>query len=511
MAKAQGFPTRRPAPELIGAGFAYESDGAAALHDGLNLADLAHVLDLLDRGIIPRPAAVALLRVVLDAASLEAIGYDPRDGEPYNSRERAFAARIGPAAGWLHAGRPRREATRLAFRLHLRRRTAHVVLAAAHLATVLARRADDYRDTLFPDQTYLQQAQPSSVGHYLLSFAYPMIRDGRRLLGVIDWLNGSPAGAGCVNGTRLQRDRNAMATRLGFDSVIVNTRDAMWQVDGLVQLVSTLASVALTQSSLAEDLEIWASSEFDYVDLADEYTRASVLMPQKRNPYSLSMIRGTTGVLIGHVTGMLAVQKSPSARSDNLIFAYGEIPGALEHARRITELTAGVVGSLTVNEARLREELATGFSQSTDVAEQVMLSCAVDYRTAYQIVGAAVRRLSAERRSASHLTPMLLDEVAIEQLGRPLAMDAATLADALDPRAIVATRVATGGAAPEPMSAMLSEVAAEADALAAAGRARLDTMNQAERRLVADARRVIEEVVDGSGAEPPGAAGGGPT
>jgi argininosuccinate lyase len=492
MTGTRAFPSPTPAPELIGAGFDYESRGAATLHDGLNQADLAHVLDLLDRRIIPHPAAVALLRVVLDA-SMDAIGYDSADGEPYNSRERAFAAQIGSVAGWLHAGRPRREATRLAFRLHLRRRTAQVAAAAAALAGALAERAGEYRDTLFPDQTYLQHAQPSTVGHYLLSFAYPVIRDGRRLLDVFDWLNGSPAGAGCVNGTRLQRDRTAIATRLGFASVVANTRDAMWQVDGLIQLTSSLASLALTQTSLAEDMEIWASSEFDYVELAEEYTRASVLMPQKRNPYSLSMIRGTTGVLIGHVAGMLAVQKSPSARSDNLIFAYGEIPDALEHARRMTELTAGVVATLTMNEARLREALANGFSQSTDVAEQLMVSCGVDYRTAYQIVGAAVRRLAAEGGTAGDLSPMLLDQIALEQLGRPLAIDAATLADALDPSAIVATRVAIGGAAPEPMRAMLAEVAADAAQLAAAAHERLDAADRAEHTLVADARRVIEE------------------
>ena len=492
MFPAQGFPRQAPAPELVGAGFAYESRAAGTLHDGLNLADLAQVLDLLDRGIVPRDAAVALLRVVLDA-SMDAIGYDPRDGEPYNSRERAFAAQIGDAAGWLHAGRPRREATRLAFRLHLRRRTADLVLAAAALASSLAARAADHRDTLFPDQTYLQHAQPSTVGHYLLSFAYPVIRDGRRLLDVFDWLNASPAGAGCVNGTRLQRDRGTVATRLGFDSVIVNTRDAMWQVDGLVQLVSVLASIALTQASLAEDLEIWASSEFDYVDLAEEHTRASVLMPQKRNPYALAMIRGTTGVLIGHVAGMLAVQKSPSARSDNLIFAYGEIPGALEHARRMTDLTAGVVGGLTVNEARLRDALARGFSQATDVAEQLMSSGGIDYRTAYQVVGAAVRHLASEGRGAGDLTRELLDHIAVEQLGRPLGIDGAALAEALDPAAVVATRVAVGGAAPEPMRAMLAEVGDDADALAGAARRRLDAVDRAEQALVAQARRVIDE------------------
>jgi argininosuccinate lyase len=267
----------------------------------------------------------------------------------------------------------------------------------------------------------------------------------------------------------------------------------MWQVDGLVQLASTLASLALTQTSLAEDLEIWASSEFDYAELAEEYTRASVLMPQKRNPYSLAMIRGTTGVLIGHVAGMLAVQKSPSARSDNLIFAYGEIPDALEHARRMTELTAGVVATLTMNEARLREALANGFSQSTDVAEQLMVSCGVDYRSAYQVVGSAVQRLAAQGGTADDLSPMLLDQIAVEQLGRPLAIDAATLADTLDPSSIVATRVAIGGAAAEPMHAMLAEVAVDADELTAAADERLDAVDRAERALVAEARRMVEE------------------
>jgi argininosuccinate lyase len=211
MARSQGFPTQGPAPELVAAGFAYETEGAATLHDGLNLADLAHVLDLLDRGLVPREAAVALLRAVLDADSMDAIGYDPADGEPYNSRERAFAARLGLRAGWLHAGRPRREATRVAFRLHLRRATTRVAAATARLALALADRADEHRATVFPDQTYLQHAQPSTVGHYLLSFAYPVLRDGRRLVDVVGWLNRSPAGAGCVNGTRLQRDRGVAA------------------------------------------------------------------------------------------------------------------------------------------------------------------------------------------------------------------------------------------------------------------------------------------------------------
>ena len=200
-----------------------------------------------------------------------------------------------------------------------------------------------------PDQTYLQQAQPSTFGHYVLSFVYPAIRDAHRLLDEFDGVNRSPGGAGCVNGTRLLDDRTFVAAALGFDDVIEHTRDAMWQIDGLIHVLASAASLLSTQSKLAEDLEIWSSSEFDFVDLDDGYTRSSILMPQKRNPYALSIVRGASGVLIGRLTGFLAVAKSPSARSDNLIFAYGEVPRALDLSIRVTRLMSGVVRTLHVN------------------------------------------------------------------------------------------------------------------------------------------------------------------
>ena len=245
-----------------------------------------------------------------------------------------------------------------------------------------------------PDQTYLQQAQPSTFGHYALSFVYPAVRDARRLLDELDWVNRSPGGAGCVNGTRLLDDRTFIAAALGFDDVIEHTRDAMWQIDGLIHVLATAASLLSTQSKLAEDLEIWSSSEFDFVDLDDGYTRSSILMPQKRNPYSLAIVRGASGVLIGRLTGFLAVAKSPSARSDNLIFAYGEVPRALDLSIRVTRLMSGVVRTLRVNADRMREELDAGYTQATDLCELIVQVCGVDYRSAYVVVGRTVREAS---------------------------------------------------------------------------------------------------------------------
>ena len=488
---AAGPPMGPPAVELIEAGFELENADAPVLHHGMNLADLAHLLDLASAGVIPPEAARQLLALLLEVMQIPArdFPYDPANGEPYNSRERYFVSRVGDVAGWLHAGRPRREAVRVAFRLRLRSDLTDLIEAAAALAAELASRAREHAGTLMADQTYLQHAQPSTFGHYVLSFAFPVLRGGRRLSEALAWTDASPGGAGCVNGTRLRTDRRHVAALLGFRTVAEHTRDAMWQVDGLFDMVSAAAGLVLTQSKLAEDLEIWASQEFDYVTVADGYSRASVLMPQKRNPYALSIVRGAAGILTGRLTGLLAVAKTPSARSDNLIFAYGEVPRALDLALRTTRLTTGVVRTLEVNATRMRAALESGFSQATDLAEYVMQICGIDYRSAYRVVGHAVRQASASGLRGSDIDGALLDASATEVIGRPLGLTGHDLSAALDPWQIVVSRTTLGGAAPDEVTRMAEQVAAQARELADEARRWRETYQAAEDALLAAARR----------------------
>ena len=311
-------------------------------------------------------------------------------------------------------------------------------------------------DTLMPDQTYLQQAQPSTFGHYVLSFVYPALRDAHRLLDEFDDINRSPAGAGCVNGTRLLDDRTFVAAALGFDEVIEHTRDAMWQIDGLIHVLASAASLLSTQSKLAEDLEIWSSSEFDFVDLADAYTRSSILMPQKRNPYSLSIVRGASGVLIGRLTGFLAVAKSPSARSDNLIFAYGEVPRALDLAIRVTRLMTGVMRTLEVNVDQMARGLDDGYTQATDLSEFIVQM--LRRRLPQRIRRGRPNRARGQPARASRvgiITGAMLDEAALAETGHPLGLTSMDLSAALDPRAIIESRTATGGAASTAVESMI--------------------------------------------------------
>jgi argininosuccinate lyase len=491
--RPEGFPRTGPAQELIESGFEIENADAAFLHHGLNLADLAHVLDLARRGIVAPDAERTLLELLLDVVEIapEDFPYDPEFGEPYNSRERYFVSRIGDVAGWLHAGRPRREAARVALRLHLRDQLAELVDEAVRASLEIVDRAEEHAATLLPDQTYLQQAQPSTFGHYLLSFVYPTVRDARRLLDELDGIDTSPGGAGCVNGTRLLDDRAPIAAALGFRSVIPHTRDAMWQVDGLVHILATTASLLSNFSKLAEDLEIFSSSEFDFVDLADAYSRSSILMPQKRNPYALAIVRGASGVLVGRLTGFLAVTKSPSARSDNLIFAYGEVPRALDLGLRITRLMGGVVRTLRVNPDRMREELDRGYTQATDLAEHLVGLVGVDYRTAYVVVGNTVRAAAQAGVPGSQITGQMLDEAALAHTGRSWGLAGTDLTDVLDPRSIVAERRAEGGAAPAALAAMIADLREVLADLGAAAAERTAGFAAAEEALLAQARAVV--------------------
>ncbi len=492
MQRIAGPSQEAPAQELIDAGFAWEIADAPLLHHGLNVADLGHVLDLRARGLVPDDATRDLLTVLLDAYATDPADfpYHAEYGEVYNSRERVFVDRIGRSAGWLHAGRPRREAARVALRLLLRTQVAELIASFARVAATTSAVASEHASTFMPDQTYLQQAQPSTFGHYLLGFVPPALRDSDRLLRALPEVNRSPGGAGCVNGSRLLDDRNRIADLLGFDDVIVHTRDAMWQTDTFIDVLATCVSAVANQAKLSEDLEIWSSQEFNYVDLAGPYTRASVLMPQKRNPYSLSIIRGASGVMIGRLSGFLAVVKSPSARSDNLIFAYGEIPRALDFTRNISALTAAVVETLIVNAERMSSELDRGFSQATDLAEYIMLSAGIDYRTAYLIAGEAVRRASGAGLRGRDITSALLDEAAQEIAGTGLDLDDAELATVLDPRLIVATRTAQGGAAPEEVEAMARDFIAEAECLERAATDELERYRNQERKVVDQAKAV---------------------
>ena len=389
-----------PSPRLVEAGYALELADASFLHRGLCLADLAHVVELDENGVLPEGVASALCRELIDfmTTPVEDFPYDPVYGDAYNSRERELEKRLGRIAGWLPTGRTRREAGRIALRLALRDRLLDLHETVAQMASTLAGRGAELAAAAWNDTTYLQPAQPSSFGYYLAGFGEQATRDLERIRWCYRWVNRSPAGSGGVGGTTIPLDRRRLAAVLGFDGPTAHIRDGMWAADSMVDVAVASTQAVLTVDRLAEDLEIFTSPQFGYVRLGGGTARASVLIPQKRNPYSLSVIRGGAGTLIGRVTGLMATQRTPSARTDNWLYAYGEVIGAVEMSARLVGLGEEVVGAMEVDEQALAGSAGAHFSLATDLAERMVLHHGLDYRSAYRVVGRAVAVAESEGR-----------------------------------------------------------------------------------------------------------------
>ncbi len=455
-----------PAPELIAAAFRREIDDTPILWPGLGLADLAHAIVLIENGIIPDGDGVTLLRLLLELQEipLETLTLDPALEDATSNREAWLRRRDDAAGGWLGAGRARREPATTAYRLASRRRLLDLIEAGIDLGDALTGVADAHVTTIMPDYTYLQQAQPTSLAHYLLSFAYPIGRDMDRLRACFERVNLSAAGIGSINGSRLPIDRQRLAALLGFDGIIANTRDAMWQVDGPVEILGAIVTLALSLDRLAEDLQIWSTAEFGMVELADRHARTSFIMPQKKNPYALAYVRGVCATAIGSLVTMAAVGKSPSAQVDNRIFALGEVPRALDTARATVRLMAGVVRGLHFDTARMAAKAGEGWSYATDLAEAIMEHGRLSFRAAHRVVGTAIRAAIQRANTPARLSAADLDDAARAVLGHALELPPAVIDAVTDPAAIVATRTGIGGAAPERVREMIRDIHEHASA-----------------------------------------------
>ncbi len=447
---------RGPSERLIQAAFKRELDDQADLFEGMSWVDLAHTLVMMEAGIVPRDAGRDLLAALLKLHERPAdFTLDPSRGDLYTNREAWLATQTGTST-WLGAGRARREATTTAFLIKVRAGLIGLAEALATTGKVITARAREFRSALLPDYTYLQAAQPTTFGHYLLGFAYPALRDLDRVRALYGRVNQSPAGCGSTNGSRLPQNRDRLRELLGFDGLVIHTRDAMWQADLPIEAAAVLTAILINLDRLAEDLQIYATEEFALVELDDRHARASKIMPQKKNPFALTHVRGVASTMIGTLAASAALGRTPSGQPDNRLPLYGLIPHAIEDTQDAVGLMGEVVSFLTFNVQRARSRLDGSFVLATDLAEMLVLESGLDFRQAHWLVGHLVRRHLTEG-DLNRLTP---DEIAVaaeQVLGQRIDLSQVALRNALDPEAAVAARTALGGAAPESMDSMITQ------------------------------------------------------
>ena len=317
--------------------------------------------------------------------------------------ERELVARIGEPGRRLHTGRSRNEQVAVDLRLYLKRRVPQIQRAIADAVASLVALAERAGDAMMPSYTHLRRAQPVLVAHFLLSHCAALRRDAARLDAVLREADELPLGSGAIAGTAYPIDTDALARALGFDRVARNSIDVSGDRDFVASFLHAASLGMVHLSRVAEDFILFTSEEFRFFELADSAATGSSLMPQKKNPDPLELVRGKSGRVIGHLTGWLVTMKGLAAGynkdlqedKEALFDAEDTWAGCL---RAVTTVLEG----LTPN-AEVTNRAASGLLLATDVADY-LVSRGLPFRDAHEVVGALVRRLIAEGRSFDDLS-----------------------------------------------------------------------------------------------------------
>ncbi len=325
------------------------------------------------------------------------------DEDIHSFVERQLVERIGENGKRLHTGRSRNDQVAVDMRLYVRRRARVVQASLASLVNALATQAGDAGDTVMPGYTHVRRAQPVLVAHYFLSHAAALQRDYDRFAEVAHEADAMPLGAGAIAGTNYNVDTDMMAKRLGFSRVVANSMDAVADRDFVSSFLHASALAMVHLSRLAEDIVFFSGEEFGYFEISDAVATGSSLMPQKKNPDPAELIRGKTGRVIGHLTGLLATLKGiPTGYDKDLQEDKEPLFDAEATVLGSTDSMTTIVRTMSLNKERANHA-ADGFLLATDVADYLVAK-GMPFRTAHETVAGMVRKLMAQGREFDSLS-----------------------------------------------------------------------------------------------------------
>ena len=403
----------------------------------------AHARMLASQGILAAEDLTAILQ------GLDAISGEIERGEfeftialedVHMNIEKRLTDRIGDAGKRLHTARSRNDQVATDTRLYLRRRTDAMLARIRRLQAVLVALAEVHADTIMPGFTHLQTAQPVTLGHHLLAYVEMLDRDAGRFVDARRRLNQSPLGSAALAGTTFPIDRQMTAAELGFDAPCANSLDAVSDRDFIMELLAAAAISAVHLSRLSEELILWMSAQFGFVDLPDAFCTGSSIMPQKKNPDMPELVRGKTGRIIGGLVAMLTVVKSlPLAYNKDMQEDKQAVFDAFDNLEGSLRVFADMLPGMTVNAEAMHRAAASGFSTATDLAD-ALVRAGVPFREAHAIVGKAVALCIREGVALDALT-----EAQCAAIDARLSGD---MVQTLSVEACVAARDHIGGTAP---------------------------------------------------------------
>jgi len=412
----------------------------------------AHVVMLTERGILAKEEGSRILQ------GLKEVEGEAREDErltSYMATEAALIGRVGEVGGKMHIGRSRNDLAQTQKRMYYRDRIEELIGATIDFRKALLDKAEENLETVMPGYTHWRQAQPITLGHYLVAHADAAGRSVERLEYAYKHTNLNTLGAAALAGTGWPIDRNRTTEFLGFDGLLENSYDCVAAHDYVVELASAIAIHMSNLSRLAEDLQIWSSDEFGMIDLDEAFAGTSSIMPQKKNPSSLEMVKGFAAESIGALMMTMSSIKG---------VAYAHVgdriplePVTIDVAVGSTKVMAGVVSTLTPMKEVMESKVSEGFSTMTELADTLVRAHATSFRQAHDVIASTTSRAISEGKTAEQITVEMIEEAALESMGRKLRMSEEELRLATDPFENVKRRNVVGGPAPEEVKRMIDD------------------------------------------------------
>ena len=405
---------------------------------------IAHATMLGRQGIIPKDDSLLIvkgLKEILSDIENNKVTFETDAEDIHMNVEKLLTERIGDAGKRLHTGRSRNDQVALDIRMYLLDETAELSEMLKHTLTVIKDLAKEHTETIMPGYTHLQKAQPITFAHHLMAYFEMFLRDLERLLDCRKRMNVMPLGSGALAGTTYPLDREFVASELGFSKITRNSLDGVSDRDFVIELASCLSMIMMHLSRFSEELILWSSHEFSFIEMDDAFSTGSSIMPQKKNPDVAELIRGKTGRVYGHLMGLLTTMKGiPLAYNKDMQEDKEPIFDAVDTVKLCLPVFCDMIATMKVKKENMLKGAKGGFTNATDLADYLVKK-GLPFREAHEIVGKMVFYALENSKD--------LDDFSMEEFKRFSQIIEDDIYDAISMKTCVNDRNIPGGPAVE--------------------------------------------------------------
>ncbi len=414
---------------------------------------MAHAEMLAKCGIISEQDAGGLivgLRGILEDLEDGKLSINPECEDIHMFVEQILTERIGELGKKLHTARSRNDQVALDTRMYLRDETDEIIALLKSLVSAVTDRAEEYKSAVMPGYTHLQRAQPITFGHHLMAYSMMLLRDIERLADSKKRLNICPIGSCALAGTTYPTDRVFEANELGFDGICLNSIDGVSDRDFCLELLSDISIIMAHLSRFSEEIVLWSSWEFKFIELSDDFTTGSSIMPQKKNPDMAELVRGKTGRVYGDLMGMLTVLKGlPLAYNKDMQEDKEGVFDAVDTVKMCLKVFIGMIRGFKANTENMLAAAKKGFINATDLADYLVKK-GMPFRSAYKICGQIVAACIASGK--------VLETLELSEYKKFSDLFCDDLYSEIDLKNCVEKRISAGGTSVSSVEAQISAV-----------------------------------------------------